>query len=681
MEAQRQHVGSPDLCQLQHAVEASGEVIFMTDREGVITFVNREFVQLYGYAPEEVVGVSTPRILKSGLTPVEDYAALWERLARGEVVRGELVNRTKAGDLASIEYSANPVRDGQNGVIGFLAVQRDITERKRIEAALQASEARYRTLAETRRGLAMPLERHAGLLNAVIDGSPIGIAVLDSASFVCNSVNPAFGRLVSDRAMAGVPLKDLWPGDATDVMRMFERVLDTGIPGECVDVQLPRSRTIPDSQAPSWVTVSASPLLLPGVIVPGLLVLVTDTTSRKQLEAQFFQAQKMEAVGRLAGGIAHDFNNLLTAILGYSELLMETFDAGDRRRHDLEEVRRAAESAAALTRHLLTFSRKQIAEPTIVDVNAVVAQFEKIIRRTIGEDVTLNLRLEPTLERILIDAGQLEQILMNLTVNARDAMPRGGTLTITTVNLEVTEANRPLHGHTPVGRYVALAITDTGIGMSDDVQSHLFEPFFTTKEAGKGTGLGLSTVFGIVTQHNGHIDVSSAPGCGTTFSICFPRVERHEAIEADARVWCPLPTGRETILIAEDDDALRALAARTLDGCGYRTLAARNALEAVQMAGEFPGAIDVLVTDVVMPGADGVELARELGRSRPGMRVLYMSGHTDGVISEHGLLKQGVQFLHKPYTRLTLARKVREVLGTSDESPSAAPAAAPYAAH
>jgi PAS domain S-box-containing protein len=640
------HGAGPDLLQLQHAVNASGEVIFMTDPEGVFTFVNREFVRLYGYGGEEVIGVSTPRILKSGRTPAGTYAALWRRLGRGEVVRGELVNRTKAGGLVYIEYSANPVRNEQNEVVGFLGVERDITERRR---------------------LAMLLERHDGLLNAVIEGSPIGIAALDSASFVCNSVNPAFQRLVSDRAMAGVPFQDLWPGDASDVVRMFQRVLDTGVPDECVDVQLPRSRTTPDSQAPSWVTVSASPLLLPDVAVAGLLVLIADTTARKQLEAQFLQAQKMEAIGRLAGGVAHDFNNLLTAILGYSDLLMDTFDAGDRRRADLEEIRRAGESAAALTRQLLMFSRKQTAEPTIVDVNIIVTQFEKIVRRTIGEDIALNLRLEPTLERIKIDAGQLEQVLMNLTVNARDAMPKGGTLTIETANVELAGSNRALTDQTPEGRYVVVAIADSGVGMSHEVQSRLFEPFFTTKESGKGTGLGLSTVFGIVKQHNGHITVNSTPNCGTTFRIYFPQVERQKPLATKEAVQGPLPTGRETILIAEDDDRLLAFASRTLEHCGYRTLAARDASEAQQISREFAGAIHLLVTDVVMPGADGVELSRQLGRSRPEMLVLYMSGHTDGVISDHELLKRSVEFLEKPYTQRTLARKVRDVLERRDD--------------
>jgi signal transduction histidine kinase/CheY-like chemotaxis protein len=386
-----------------------------------------------------------------------------------------------------------------------------------------------------------------------------------------------------------------------------------------------------------------------------------DVTERRKLEAQFQQAQKMEAVGRLAGGVAHDFNNLLTAILGYCELLLPDFQAGDPHRADLEEIQKAGTRAAGLTRQLLTFSRKQIIEPTVLDLNAVVSDMRSMLGRLIGEDITVVVDPGPELALLKADRGQVEQIVMNLAVNARDAMPKGGILTIATANIELDEDYAVMHAGVTPGSYVALTVTDTGVGMTPDVQARLFEPFFTTKEVGKGTGLGLATVHGIAKQSGGSVGVYSELGKGTSFHVYFPSAEAAlMAVDAKPPVtrWPPV---EEWVLVVEDADGLRELFRRLLQGQGYTVLVASNADEALRLFEEHPS-IDLLLTDVVMPGASGPELTRQLVERRPALKVVYMSGYTEEAIVEHGVPKPGVAFLHKPFTSDALVRKLREVL-------------------
>jgi signal transduction histidine kinase/ActR/RegA family two-component response regulator len=379
-------------------------------------------------------------------------------------------------------------------------------------------------------------------------------------------------------------------------------------------------------------------------------------------EAQLRQAQKMEAIGRLAGGIAHDFNNVLTAIASYSDFIRDASAPDDERRSDAEEIRRAADRAAFLTRQLLAFSRRQILQPRVLDLNAVVRSTEAMLRRTIGEDVTLRTELDPGLGRIRADPGQIEQVLLNLVINARDAMPRGGAVTVATqdVDFDAAEAGaRLLPGGGP---YVALTVRDTGTGMDAQTRARIFEPFFTTKDPGKGTGLGLSTVYGIATQSGGGIGVDTAVGHGTTFTLWFPRV----AADVDERAADPpaatSPTGSETILVVEDDPTVRALIGRGLREYGYDALEAADGAAAVQLCARHPGPIHLLVTDVVMPEVSGRELMEQLAGIRPELRVLLMSGYTDDAIVRHGVVGLDVPFLQKPFTPEELARKIREVL-------------------
>ena len=384
---------------------------------------------------------------------------------------------------------------------------------------------------------------------------------------------------------------------------------------------------------------------------------------KKKLQAQLLQAMKMEAVGRLAGGVAHDFNNLLTVITGYSELLLQKIEKESSMHREVEEIKRAGERAALLTQQLLAFSRKQIIEPKVVHLDDLVAEMHKMLTRLIGEDISLQAITGKSLGSVKVDPGQFQQILMNLVVNARDAMPDGGKIVIETANVDLDEGYCALHPYVKPGRFVMLVVSDTGKGMSDEVKDHIFEPFFTTKERGSGTGLGLATTYGIVKQAGGSIEVYSEVGTGTTFKVYLPRVEEVPARpEKDGRP-ADLPAGTETVLIVEDEGKLRDLCVQILEQLGYKVLQAGNGTEAIAEVQRYGDRIDLLLTDVVMPGMNGSELATRLVLHNPGMKVLFTSGYTEDVISHHGVLAEGVSFIGKPYTLSALAKKVREVLG------------------
>jgi two-component system, cell cycle sensor histidine kinase and response regulator CckA len=388
---------------------------------------------------------------------------------------------------------------------------------------------------------------------------------------------------------------------------------------------------------------------------------VRDLTEQRRLQQQLVQSQKMEAVGRLAGGIAHDFNNLLTVITSYSDLLLEDLPPNDPKREDVEQVIHAADGAAALTRQLLAFSRQQVLEPRVVNLNAVVQGVEKMLRRVIGEDVDLVTALASDVGAVKADVGQLEQVLMNLAVNARDAMPTGGKLSIETANVEHDVDYAREQEASPVREFVMLAVSDTGIGMDEATKSRIFEPFFTTKAPGKGTGLGLATVYGIVRQSGGFIWVYSELGRGTTFKIYLPEVDAPAPGAAGVGAT-ELPRGTETVLVAEDAAAVRAVTRQVLERQGYTVLEAPNGEAALAIAMAHPGPIHLLLTDVVMPGLSGRQVADQLTRLRPDIRVLYTSGYTDDAVVRHGVLEAGIAYLQKPFTTASLARKVREAL-------------------
>jgi two-component system cell cycle sensor histidine kinase/response regulator CckA len=388
-----------------------------------------------------------------------------------------------------------------------------------------------------------------------------------------------------------------------------------------------------------------------------------DITERRYLEDQLRQGQKMEGIGRLAAGVAHDFNNLLTAIGGRCYLVLNALTSENPIRREIEIIQDAAERAAKLTHQLLAFSRKQILDPCVLDLNATVTGIEPLLRRMIREDIEIATALDSAAGRVKADAGQIEQVLLNLAVNASDAMPNGGWLTLATGNVTLDEVYARTHAEVEPGPYVMLSVSDTGHGMTAEVQAHIFEPFFTTKEVGKGTGLGLATVYGIAKQSGGHITVHSEPGHGAAFKLYLPRVEEAPGTAEPARPTEITRRGSETVLLVEDDEPLRTLAREILSIQGYTVMDAINPSEALRLADVHPGPIHLLLTDVVMPQMNGRQVADHLLAARPGLKVLFMSGYTDAAIVEHGVLEPGTQFLQKPFTPDGLSRKVREVLG------------------
>jgi two-component system cell cycle sensor histidine kinase/response regulator CckA len=457
-------------------------------------------------------------------------------------------------------------------------------------------------------------------------------------------------------ALTGMPVETLRNLELQTVLPEVARLKD-GAPGKARANGVDKGVVRPAGMSNRVLDIDAA-AFAPGVVV----YTVRDLTIQTRLEEQLAQSQKMDAVGQLAGGIAHDFHNLLTVIMSYGSLLLGDLDEADPRREDVQEIANAAARASGLTRQLLAFSRKQILEPRLISVNTVVTGVEKLLRRLIGEDNELATTLESALYSINADPAQLEQVLINLVVNARDAMPDGGRLHITTANTVLSADHSGRQLSAAPGDYVMLAVSDTGVGMSREVQQRVFEPFFTTKGQGKGTGLGLSTVYGIVKQSGGDVWIYSEPGTGTTFKVYFPRALEGEAFVPATEDNRSSPRGTETILVVEDDPALRALSERVLESNGYTVLLARNGIEALAIASGHSGHIDMVATDVVMPKMNGRPLVEKLLESRAEMRVLFMSGYTDDEVMRRGVIDGRTAFLQKPFTPVELARKVREVL-------------------
>jgi PAS domain S-box-containing protein len=496
----------------------------------------------------------------------------------------------------------------------------------------------------------------------LFESAPVGIALLDPGGRV-TEVNESFEAMFqySVAELKGRFLHEfIVPPDQMEEARAQ---LSQAQRGGVARLQAVRKR----KDGKLLDVVIASHLIVIDENPVGVYTIYVDISEQKQLEEQFRQAQKMEAVGRLAGGVAHDFNNLLTVITGYSEMALAQLDDRDPRRRFIEEVKKAGQRAASLTRQLLAFSRQQVVEPKVLDLNTLVADMGKMVLRLIGEDIELITRLDPALGRIKADPGQIEQVILNLAVNARDAMPHGGTLRIETANRDVDDDTaRRTVGLRP-GRYVVLAVGDTGCGMDEETQSHIFEPFFTTKEVGKGTGLGLSTVYGIVQQSHGHIEVESELNRGTTFKVYLPWFD--EAVESPDVETPPvkLPGGRETILLAEDDEGVRSLAGQSLQSLGYEILEAQSGAEALQTIERHRSPIHLLLTDVVMPQMSGIELAKRVTALLPEIKVLFMSGYTERATVHHDQLDASAAYLQKPFTVEGLAFKVREVLDGSVE--------------
>ncbi|MEX2156902.1 MAG: response regulator [Gemmatimonadales bacterium] len=507
------------------------------------------------------------------------------------------------------------------------------------------------------------LRHHERLLRQIIDANPSLIFVKDwDGRFVLvnQAVAEIYGTTVD--SLVGKTDADFNPNEeeVAHFLRNDREVMSSARPKLIAEEPV----THPGTRETRWFQTIKVPLRLPNDDFPKLLGVATEITERKRLEQQLLQSQKMEAVGQLAGGVAHDFNNILTAIVGYTDLLAADFSPNDRHLEDLEEIRKAARRAAALTRHLLAFSRKQVLEPRVIDLNTIVQNLDKMLRSLISENIDLRTAYAPKLAAARADPNQLEQVIMNLAINARDAMPEGGTLTIETGNATLDATYAAHHLSVVPGEYVMLAVSDTGSGMDEDTKARIFEPFFTTKPPGRGTGLGLSTVYGIVKQSGGNIWLYSEPGKGTTFKVYLPAVDAAAEEPGKPAVNAVRKGGRETILVVEDDEQLRRLAHRALAGQGYAVLEADRGATALDIARRHKGRIDLLLTDVVMPDTNGRKLAEALLGERPGLRVLFMSGYPDGAIAHHGMLDDGVAYLAKPFTTEAVTRKVREILDT-----------------
>lgn len=617
-----QMFNSDDL--LRAVAEETSDAMFVKDRVGRYRFFNLAASLLVGKAASEVLGVDD--------TAVFDAESARRIMAVDQRVMATGVSETNeepltAGDQTRTYFvTKTPYRDKQGRIVGIIGISRDISERKLVEDDLRRSEQ---------------------LLRLVLDAIPVGVGVMDPQSTIILS-NPAFqgiwGEILTSAEERYRASNGWWhhSGKKLEVQEWASmRALTHGESSfeQLIDIEdfTGKRKTVRNSGVPFRDAEQA---------ITGAVVVVEDVTERLRLEKQFLQAQKMEAIGQLAAGVAHDFNNLLNIISGYGELILPTLKEDDPNREYFGEILEAGERAASLTRQLLAFSRRSVVAPQLLDLNQVVRENEKMLSRLIGEDVEMIVELAPDLQAVVADPGLLAQVLMNLAINARDAMPLGGKLTLATRN---------------AGPKVLLSVSDTGEGMSAEVLDHLFEPFFTTKDPGRGTGLGLSTVHGIVKTSGGEIEVVSQPGRGAAFEICLPAVDKPGPAARSGKDVPVSLQGSETILLVEDESALRSMFTTVLQRLGYRVLQAGGGTEAIALCREA-GPIDLMVTDVVLPGMGGRELAENLTRSRPGLKVLFMSGYTSDAVVRRGVLQAEVAFLQKPFTMAALGDRVRQLL-------------------
>jgi PAS domain S-box-containing protein len=618
--------------QFRAIFENSMDGALMTTPDGSILAANPAACRMLGRTEEEVCEAG-----RAGVVDLSDprLPVLLEERARTGMARGELTFVRKDGTRFPVEISSRVFKD-RHGDQRTSMIFREITERVRAEEKIRESEEKYRAVVENIQDVIARFDRDCRYLYV----NPVATRYtgLRPADFI----GKTHGEL-------GFPEEKsrFWDG-------VIRQVFETGNTKEL-------EFSLDGPSGAFWFGWRLFPEFGADGNVKTVVTASRDLTERKKLEDQLRQAQKMEAVGRLAGGIAHDFNNLLTAINGYSDLLIQQMEETDPKRQEVEEIRKAGDRAASLTRQLLAFSRRQILQPKVVDLNVVVSHLEKMLRRLIGEDVNLLISLRQDLWPVMADPGQIEHVIMNLAVNSRDAMPGGGTLAIETANVELSEAI-PLGAiEVPPGSYVALGVSDTGCGMDKATKSHLFEPFFTTKEKGKGTGLGLAMVYGIVKQSGGYILVDSEVGKGTAFKIYLPR-EREASLEALEILPAVPPMGGETVLVVEDQGEVRNLVEEILCMQGYTVLKASDGDEALRLGRTVKKPIDLLLTDVVMPGMSGRELAERMQEISPGMKVLFMSGYAEEGTFPPGKMRRESVFLQKPFSAGTLAHKVREVL-------------------
>ena len=636
------HTAERATTRLAAIVAASDDAIVAKTLEGVVTGWNPAAERVFGYSEREMLGQSIFVLIPAELHDSE--RDILDHIRRGERVDfADTVRIRKDGTRINIALTVSPVWDSSGVVVGASSIKRDITQRKRNEAELALREERYRALV-------------AATTSVVWLATPEGHFMGEQASW-----REYTGQTAEDQA--GMGWTDaLHPDDRRTFRTGWSRARELG--------------TLWETRARLWseqhrgyrhVVFRAVPNTAPNGTVVEWIGAITDIEDRWLAEERLRHADRMESVGRLAGGIAHEANNQMTVILGSAEFLGRSLKE-ETARIDLEHIRRAARRTASITQQLLAFSRRQVLQPHVLDLNAVVSALEPILQRALGEISQVKLRLAEDLHAIRADPGQLDQVLLNLALNARDAMPDGGTLTVETVNATVDEGHATARAVEPAapGEYVALVVTDTGMGMDRETMEHLFEPFFTTKSVGEGTGLGLATVYGIVKQSGGFVSVFSEPGHGTSFRLYLPVA----AAGRESGGWVApglAGGGLETVLVAEDEPAVRAILARALREYGYTVLEARDGAQALDLAQGAPAPPDIVVADVVMPGMAGKPLAEEVERRWPGTPVLFTSGYTGADAVGRGLLEEGREFLQKPIEPDTLARYVRRILDARRE--------------
>ncbi len=622
---------------LQAIIEGTSEAIFVKDLKLRYVMINAAGAGLVGRSVQEVIGKNDYDFFSE--ETARQMAEEDRRVIESQQTHTYENSGTAAGVTRTYLSTKNPYRDAQGHVIGVMGIALDITERKRAERAVQESEKRFRTL---------------------FQGSPIGIALIDMEGRAVDT-NPAYRKmlgLVPEEPVTNALFNELTypPNREADAMRYAAL-----IGGELEHDRREKRYLLRDGRT-VWADLNLSVLKDSEGKPQYVMAMSIDISERKRLEEQLRVAQRMEAIGTLSGGIAHDFNNMLTVIKGYTGMVLERKGLEEELRSQVQQIDGAAEQAASLTRQLLAFSRRQVLQPKVFDLNALVVNMEKMLRRLIGEHIEMVTVTVPDLGLVKADPSQIEQVIMNLVVNSRDVMPKGGRLTLETANRDLDETYAREHVGAIPGRYVMLAVRDTGMGMEPEVQAHIFEPFFTTKEQGKGTGLGLSMVYGIVKQSGGYIWVYSEPGRGTTFKIYLPRLDEPAEITQAERTPAAAVKGSETILLVEDDRGVRELTRAILTACGYSVLIGDDASTAASLCEHYAGPIHMLLTDMVMPGISGPELATQVLVRRPEIKILYMSGYTNNTIFREGMLDATVFFLQKPFTPASLSGKVREVL-------------------
>lgn len=610
------------------------------DIDGRFLCVNDRFCEITGYPRDEIL----QRTFMDLTMPEDRSAADEARLAMLSHTRDVYATEKRYlrmdGSIVWVNLVTTPMRDGAGTPRYFITIIMDVTARKQSEEALRL---RDRAIQSVSQGILIADARQPD--------NPIVYASAGFERMTGYRMDEALGK--NCRFLQGRDTN-------RDTVAKLREAIAAGRP---CSVEILNYRK--DGTA-FWNALSLNPVHDDGGSVSYFVGVQNDLTDRKKLEVQLQQSQKMEAIGQLAGGVAHDFNNLLTIISGYSALLLSTPAVDSTVRESVEAIREAGERAATLTRQLLGFSRQAMLQPKVLNLNAVVTETATMLRRLIGEDIHLTTVLDPHLGPVKVDPGQLDQVLMNLAINARDAMPRGGKLTIETANVMLDDNYVATHTGCRTGHHVMLAMTDTGCGMTPDVMARVFEPFFTTKEVGKGTGLGLAMVFGIVQQSGGFIRVYSEPSHGTTFKIYLPAVGEPYTIPRELTAG-PVARGTETILLVEDDGGVRGLGSISLKSQGYNVLTAVDGEDALRVAHEHNGTVDLILSDVVMPKLGGPELVRVLKARFPHLKILYMSGYTDDAVVRHGLLEAGLPFIQKPYSPRQLAWKVRKVLDESGE--------------